>query len=210
MALIAKQPAGGEFTLTPEGTYVARCFKVIDLGTSMVEYLGEAKKQHKISVSWELLDDKVRMDDGRPYAIGKTYTLSLHEKSSLYKDLVAWRGKSFTPEELDGFDIKNILGAYCMVQVIHETREGKTYAKMSTIMSTKEKPTPVNDPVWFDISEFDRSIFDGLSDWLKERIVASDEYKSANQVKGGTIAPSGDVVVEDISDEPIDLSEIPF
>jgi len=37
--------------------------------------------------------------------ISKRYTMSLGEQSTLRKDLESWRGKKFTPEELQGFDL---------------------------------------------------------------------------------------------------------
>ena len=33
MSLTVKATGGGDFELTPEGAYIARCIKVIDLGT---------------------------------------------------------------------------------------------------------------------------------------------------------------------------------
>ena len=36
----------------------------------------------------------VKMEDGQPFSIMKQYTLSLNEKSALYKDLCAWRKKT--------------------------------------------------------------------------------------------------------------------
>jgi hypothetical protein len=43
-----------EFELTPAGTHIGRCYRVVDLGTQLVEFQGEHKKQHKIMISWEL------------------------------------------------------------------------------------------------------------------------------------------------------------
>jgi hypothetical protein len=42
---------------------------------------------------------------------------------------VAWRGREFTPEELKGFHLKNILGAWCMISVVHNENDGKTLRK---------------------------------------------------------------------------------
>ena len=59
----------------------------------------------------------------KPFSIGKEYTLSLSSKSNLYKDLVSWRGKPFTEEELEGFDLSKLLGKPCQIQIIH--KQGK-------------------------------------------------------------------------------------
>lgn len=179
MSLIVKASGGSDFEITPEGTYIARCFKVIDLGTQTTEWNGEKKSQQKILISWELLDPTTNMKDGRPFAASKRYTSSLHEKSQMRKDLQNWRGKRFTEDELEGFDLKKVLGTYCQVQVIHqEGSNGTTYANVDAIMSTKERPEGVNELVYFDINEPDMNVFDSFSDRLKEQIVATPEWEA--------------------------------
>lgn len=221
MTLQVKQPEGGDFELVPEGVYVARCYKVIDLGTQQIEYMGEIKFLPKIMITWEILDDP-KMKDGRPFAISKTYTASLSEKSHLYKDLVAWRGKAFTKEELLGFDISKLLGAYCQLQVIHkDSKDGsKTFALVNTIMATKERPKVVNDDVLFDIANPNMEVFEGFSDYLKDKIRGSDEWK-ARDIQAKNAEPKEDEPesdeepadlnnAADIDGEEIDLKDIPF
>lgn len=189
-----------DFEITPEGTYIARCFKLIDLGTQTVEWNGDKKLQEKILVTWELLDPDLRMKDGRPFAVSKKYTASLHEKAQLRKDLQNWRGKRFTDEELEGFDLKKVLGSYCQIQVVHTESNGSTYANVDAIMSTREKPEGVNPIVHFDISEPDMEVFESLSDRLKEQIKSAPEWNKKDSQDE----------VQDISDEPINLDDIPF
>ena len=62
-----------DFKDPPEGTHPARCYRVIDLGTQEVDFQGQIKHQRKVLVSWELQCEE-RMDDGRPFSIGKKYT----------------------------------------------------------------------------------------------------------------------------------------
>jgi hypothetical protein len=63
------------------------------------------------------------------------YTLSLNEKATLRKHLEAWRGKLFTPAELEGFDLENLLGANCQLQVIHNlSDQGRTFANIQAIV----------------------------------------------------------------------------
>ena len=45
-----------------------------------------------------------------PMTINKSYTVSLHDKASLRKDLAAWRGKDFSDEEAKGFDVQYLEG----------------------------------------------------------------------------------------------------
>jgi hypothetical protein len=65
----------------------------------------------------------------------KRYTLSLHEKANLRRELETWRGKKFTAEEGEGFDLEKLLGANCQLQVIHnEKDDGTVYANVQAIV----------------------------------------------------------------------------
>ena len=75
------------------------------------------------------------MEDGRPFVVSWRGTNSLNEKGTLYKQLVAWRGKTFTQDELNAFELKNLLDKSCMVNVtVNEGKDGKQYAKVQNMM----------------------------------------------------------------------------
>lgn len=211
MSLTASDKGNTEFEITPEGQYVGRCFKIIDMGTQTTTGQFGVKDQHKVMVSWELLDGQ-KMQDGRPFSVSQFYTVSLHEKAKLRADLEAWRGRKFTVAELEGFDIGSVLGAYCMLQVVHD--ETGKYANVQTIMSYKgDKPSAVNANVVFDIDNPDMDVFNAMSDNMKAKITNTPEWKSNHQeaAKQEASKPAGkpDVVIEDVGD-PIDLNDIPF
>jgi hypothetical protein len=84
-----------------------------------------------IRLVWEI--DELGAD-GQPFTVSQKYTASLHEKSRLRHDLESWRGRKFTTEELKGFDVENVLGANCQINVVHATKEGKTYANIASIV----------------------------------------------------------------------------
>jgi hypothetical protein len=215
MSLQVSASSGGNFPITPEGVYIGRCFKIIDLGTQWVEWSGQKKEQKKVLITWELLTpEDVRMDDGKPWAATKQYTASLDERGHLRPDLEAWRGKKFTDVELENFDLTNVLGAYCQIQIVH-SEDGK-YANVNSIMSTKEKPAGVNALVSFDIDNPDMKIFATFSDKMKEKIQAAPEFRAATMTEEEKTENQNksfkaeDVVIEDIGDEPINLDDIPF
>lgn len=208
MSLIARATGGGEFETTPEGTYIGRCIKVVDIGTQTTTGQFGTTSRPKVMIQWELLDEDVKMKDGRPFAISQFYTTSLHEKSQLRKHLEAWRGKKFTADELEGFDLKNVLGKYCMIQVVHTESNGTTYANLNAIMATKEKPTGVNELVSFDISNADMKVFDAFSDKLKAKITATPEWRERENIVSA-VAPD-EVIADFDENEPINLDDIPF
>jgi hypothetical protein len=80
---------------------------------------------------WQVAE---RNQDGKPYLVQKQYTASLHEKASLRKDLEAWRGKPFTKDEAQGFDVERLIGATCLLNVQHVERAGSTYANVTSLM----------------------------------------------------------------------------
>jgi hypothetical protein len=170
-----------QFSPPPAGTHVAVCYRVIDLGTQQVEWQGSIKHQRKVLISWELSEEK--MEDGRPFTVGQRYTLSSHEKSRLRKDLEAWRGKKFSDEDFGpgGFDIKNIIGKACMLSIVHNAKDGKTYANIASVSAlprSMNAPALVNEPVYFSLGEprLDTDTFDNLTDGLKNVIKTSPEY----------------------------------
>ena len=109
-----------------------------------------------------------------PMTIGRFYTASLSEKATLRRDLENWRGKSFTKEELAGFDLFKILGTACQIMVAHNTSDGKTYANITGIMGLKkgdQRPAAENKLVKYSPSE--QEMFDDLPKWLQEKVNAS-------------------------------------
>lgn len=207
MSLTVQSSGNGDFEQTPEGVYVARCIKLIDLGTQTTTGQYGTKSQPKIMVQWELLDDEARMQDKRPFSVSQFYTASLHEKAQLRQDLERWRGKKFTDDELQGFDLKNVLGTYCQIQVVHSA-DGQ-YANVNAIMAYKgEKPEGVNELVAFDIANPDMKVYEGFSDKMKAKISAAPEWQ-----KRGEVAEvfSKDKVVEDFDEtEAVNLNDIPY
>lgn len=212
MSLTAKDSGNTDFELTPEGVYTARCYRIIDLGTQKGSEQFGGKEQHKVMVSWELLTEPFMQEGdnkGKPFSIHKRYTVSLSEKASLRADLEAWRGKKFTAEELKGFDLTNVVGSYCTIQVVHD--ETGKYANVNSIMAFRgDKPEPVNADIVFDIDNPDMAVFDSLSENLKGTIMQAPEWKGTTKPPEPS-KPVDDVYIpDDIEGETINLDEIPF
>lgn len=183
MAIIASNNGGGDFELAPADQHAAVCYRVIDLGTQQSEWQGTVKHKRLITISWEL---DAKMSDERPFTIHKRYTLSLSEKSALRPDLEAWRGRPFTIEEEEGFDVAKLIGAPCLLQVIHAVKGGKTYANVSSIMKlpkAMKAPALVNETINFSLDDFNEETFMKLSENLRATIAKSPEYMEATKPK---------------------------
>lgn len=140
MSIIAKQSSTGmDFTPAPAGTHPAVCIDVVDLGLLKVSYGGKEKEQHKVRLVWQIGDAR---PDGKPFRVDKRYTLSLHEKAALRKDLESWRGLAFTEQELKGFDLEVLIGIGAFLNVIHNTKDGTTYANVTAIMRMPKGMVP--------------------------------------------------------------------
>ena len=84
MAIIATAGDSKTYTPAPAGSHQAVCVDVIDKGILEVTYAGKTKKQHKVSLAWQI--EELR-DDGKRFLVYKRYTLSLNEKATLRHDL---------------------------------------------------------------------------------------------------------------------------
>lgn len=132
MPIIAKKPESS-FTPCPEGLHQAVCVDVIDLGIQK----GQFGEKHKVEIRWQV--DLIN-DRDRRFELRKWYTLSLHEKAALRKELETWRGRKFTEEELGGFDLERLIGINCQLQVLHNlSDEGKTYDNVQAIVPHNPK-----------------------------------------------------------------------
>lgn len=196
MGFIASDSGGGNFKRVPAGAYIGRCYSLIDLGTQLSSGQYGEKMQHKIRIAWELFGEDengnpltVEVDGHEmPMTISKSYTVSLHEKSGLRKDLAAWRGKDFTDEEAKAFDVSKLIGAYCMVNVTTSESNGKTYSNVAGLTPLpgalkNNKPEPVHAHILFDLDNPNMVAFATFHEKLQETIKRSPEWQR-NQRRG--------------------------
>lgn len=143
MSLTVTQ-TGSDFETAPQGAFAARCCQVIDLGIKDKggAYPGRA---HQVRLAFEIdeLDS-----DGKRFLVSEHFTASLSERAKLYKLLVSWRGRAFSAQELEGFDLKNVAGKPCLVNIVHkQSGDGtRTYANIASI-SPLPKGMPEPGPV---------------------------------------------------------------
>lgn len=181
---------GSDWEQAPTGAQIGRCVRIIDIGTQTSEYQGKITHRRQGIFTFELPNALMTEGDhaGKPFLVSKFYTLSLSEKATLRKDLAAWRGRDFTPEELGGFDPRKVLGHACMLGLV-ENAKGKTV--IGTVMQLpKGLPVPeqVNPNVFFSLEEFDQNVFDSLSKGIQELIMKSPEYEA---IKDGPAPQTG-------------------
>lgn len=127
MAIYVSGNTSKEFTPAPEGAHQAVCVDVVDMGVEETPW----GKKHKVKLRWQIAED---MENGKPYLVSQRYTASLHEKAKLRHDLEAWRGRAFTEAELAQFDLETLIGANCLLNVIHrQGSKGGTFANVASV-----------------------------------------------------------------------------
>ena len=186
MPLIAKEKSGSNIEPIEPGVYVGVCYGLIDLGTHENKVFGG--EDHKLLIQWELPDCRGEFErEGQkvnlPRAISKWYTLSLSPKANLRRDLESWRGRKFTADELEGFDLKAILGTPCQLQIGHETsKDGRTFANVVAIMALPKgtpRPGKNENPTAFFVFEEagDKPKLPDVPEWVQKIITESKEWQ---------------------------------
>ena len=169
--------------IVPAGTHFARCYSMIHIGVVEWEFQGEKKFNNKVRLTWELpYEMRDFGGEQKPLVISKEYTLSMHEKSNLRKDLEMWRGKVFTNKELGDFDVTDLLGKTCNISVIHKVaKNGNEFAQVggvSAIQKGVEVLEQFNPTFIFNYGyHFDLDWLDSQPEWIQEQIKSSEDYQ---------------------------------
>lgn len=169
------------FTPAPAGNHVAICSGIIVVGTIEEDYQGHKKKQKKLFILFELTNTKVEGKED-PFVMPIEYTQAMGSTANLRKMLESWRGSKFTDAEAKVFNVANVVGAPCLANVVHETKDGKVRAKVmgitqvppGTVISVQKTKTIMFQPV----IPFAADVFSQIPEWIRKKIESSDEYKA--------------------------------
>ena len=124
-----------------------------------------------------------------PRVLTKEFTFSMHPKGNLRPTIEGWFGRALTDEQADGFDVSDLLGQECMMQILHEAKQEKVFARIKAIM-----PLPPNspieyqtmsEPVLFDVDEHvapDGSFLVEIPEWIQKKVKTSEEYKNLTKL----------------------------
>lgn len=198
-----------EFEPMPAGNYAARLYSIIHIGTVPVFWEGKKKMIDKVRLTFEFpTETKVFKEENgeQPFVLSREFTFSLNEKAALRKFLGSWRGKALSDNEAMDTDLFEWIGKEGLINVVHKvvtTKDGeKTYANIETIAPLPKGmtcPPAINEPFILNYyEEWSDEKFNSLPDWLQEKIMESDQYKS----KFGDESP--------FDDEPKDQGTVQF
>jgi len=227
MGLLAKDKGGMEFTPCPTGMHHAICYGVVDIGTQ--PGFGKFPPKRKVVILYEFPDLRIDLPDKHdadkkvnlPRALSIKETLTLASKGNLRPILEGWRGRPFTEQELEGFDLKNVIGANALVNVIHDAgtgqNAGKIYANIKTVNPLAQgmkKRTNELPPVFFSFDDVPRGsreikLPENLPQWVTGLIMQSDEYISISQGSNSSAPRHTDDVLDNTKHEE-DFGDVPF
>jgi len=172
----------------PAGTYPARLYKIMHLGTIPDTYMGQQKLTNKIRFDWELPTEMRVFDPEKgeqPLSISKDYTLSMNEKANLCRDIESWEGKKFTnDEDAERYDMTKLIGRDCMINVAHKVSAstGNVYsyiASISPMPKGMQCPPAINPPfIWDYDDNFDLNVLDNMHEFFQDKIRSSAEFEA--------------------------------
>lgn len=193
-----------ERILLDEGSYPARIYSVIDLGTHKETWQGVDKMNRKIKLSFEIPSETITYEkDGKevtaPIALHRTFNASTFEKASIYPFL-----KSAVGNVPDTMEMMDLLGKEMLITVSqYQGKDGNTYNGVENAsplpkgMTVEQSPNELRK---FDLDNFDQKEYDALFEWEKEKVDVSLE-RTQNTPKVGN--SDMDYPEEDISPDSI-------
>ena len=190
MAIIAK--AGGTAREpAPVGNHVARCVRIIQIGTVEQTWEGKVKQVHKVRISFELPHEKKVFDEAKgeqPIMVDIPRTLSLNRNARLRAELESWRGRPFTEEEAEGFDISALIGVPCMLNIIHTDEGYERVHAITPVPKGMEVPAQVNPSAVLSYDNWNQALYDSMPDFIKKDMMSSPEYKQMFGTTPGPVA----------------------
>lgn len=209
MSIIATDK-GVSRQLIPAGNYIARCYQMIQIGTTTEVIMGKTVTAPKVRIGWELPTEKKVFDETKgeqPLVISMDFTLSMHSKSTLRKTLASWRGKDFAEDEAKAFDVTKLLGKPCFLNVIHRPGVAdptKMYEKIASITPLPKGvtcPDQITPLFVLSYDEWSDDKFRSLPEFIQEKIKSSSEFQQRLRPES-THVPNADEITEPLDDLP--------
>lgn len=183
-----------------EGTYLAVCVMVADLGEQYSERF--KNYSNKLLIAFEIPSERIEVDgEDKPCWIMKEYTASLTDKANFCKMITSWRGKALSAEEkAEGFDVSELLGKGAMIAVSLTENENGSYNHLESVIGLPKgtkAPKPESDLTLFDWDDFSEEKFNALPEWLQDKIKKSTEYQTKYAIDENIDIPFGDDIGDD-------------
>lgn len=188
----------GEYQVPDEGLHDGVLCDVIDLG---VQDTGFGPKS-MVKLRWQL--DILNEKTGKRHLVSQRYTSSIHPKAKLGQHLETWRGRKFSDQERQRFDIEKLLGVNALLQIVHSLgRQGGTFANVNAVLPPSKNPT-TKKPWWDRLT---------VVEYVREKDRPKDQRVSPPVVAGSRQDDpftSSEEPSDKTYDEPDDDDDVPF
>lgn len=154
----APESASQDFkAVTARGLKVAICSLIAEIGTLEQEFKGVKKKLKKLYFEFTLSNGE---------KVGKMFTYSFHEQSTLLKTLTAWAGsKDFNR------DLTVYLGSLVVLNLVENVVNDKSYINIETFINFHS--SEMKEPNFEDVKSY---IFDYDDATTYENLIHVPQY----------------------------------
>ncbi len=213
-------PSRKESSPAPKGNHVARLYQIIHIGTNDFEYMGETKSSDKVRLTFELCNERKAFKEGdepRPWSVSREFGFSMHAKSKLRPFVEGMIGTPLFDKEADNFDFETLLGQECLLNVVHDEKNGSVYANIagaSPLPKGMVAPAPVNENRMIDVNTATAGEIEALPEFIKSKMFSSVEWqgriKHAENMSAARANRPARVAAEMAADEEIVSEEEAF
>ncbi len=187
-----------KYTPVPVGNHPARCYGMVSLGTQA----GKNPKfppTFQVVLLFEFPNEQLEISgEKKPMAISKflnAYLGSSAKPSKTSQFLTSWRSRPFTEQELAGFDISKVVGAPCLLNVVHTQKDGKLREEIASISPLPKGMTmanQINPSVVYEIEMGRNDVFSKLPEWMQKMIAKCEEWSHPTAAVAEPAAEEGE------------------
>lgn len=175
----AYDKGGDAFVPCPSGNHAARVCEIVFIGTVHSEFKGVAKDAPQIKIGLEIPSEL--REDGLPYVVSTMpITLSMNKKAHFRK--LVQGIMALTPETEKEFDTEQLMGATCLVNVIHTPSKKDASVLYANITGTSplikgmEVPAAITPVFNFDVNTSALEDLDKLPEFIQNLVKGTPEY----------------------------------
>jgi hypothetical protein len=174
------------YEMPAPGAYTGSLVRFVDLGWHEDEKFGGAKQN--ASLTFELAD--VATQAGQAMTVSQMVWNVTLKKGSSFRATVEALLRRKLDERDDELDIAALLGRACLLQIEHEDKGDRTYAKVANVMPlpAQTKNPPASTALSFfslEPDEFDAKALTSLPDWQQAWIAKGSRTKSQSTPSPG-------------------------
>lgn len=183
------------------GEYMGILVRIIEKGTREEVYkvTNKTYKRAKVLFTWVLPYHYTTIQQqSRPVLVHREYTVSMWDKSPLYKDVIAMIGVDFTPDQHNQpFDLLSLGGCPARLKLSVKQQDKKEYIDVVDVQPLNEDDDIPDSPYAFSaltFGQWDWAVFDSLSERTQKEIMQTPEYAAlpARDDQSGTDSTKGE------------------